>query len=67
VNANDARLTGRATAHTGSMVHDHAPTAPASRGLDLILAAAAGGALGSPGAPYTLTISAIGLTAISQP
>jgi hypothetical protein len=37
VNANDATLTGLATAHTGSGVHDHMPGAPASGGVDLIL------------------------------
>jgi hypothetical protein len=57
VNANDATLTGLATAQSGSKVHDHAPNAPASGGFDLILAAVAGSALGSSGAPYTLTIS----------
>jgi hypothetical protein len=67
VNANDAALTGLATAQTGSMVQDHAPNAPASRGFDLILEAVAGSALGSSGAPYTLTISAIDLTTVTQP
>jgi hypothetical protein len=67
VNANDATLTQLATAQSGSMVNDDAPNAPASGGFDLIVAAAAGSALGSSGAPYTLTISAIDLTAVSQP
>jgi hypothetical protein len=67
LNANDATLTQLATAQTGSMVHDDAPNAPASGAFDLIIAAAAGSALGSSGAPYTLTISAIDLTAASQP
>ena len=67
VNANDATLTELATAQTGSMVNDDAPNAPAGGGFDLIIAAAAGSALGSSGAPYTLTISAIDLTAASQP
>jgi hypothetical protein len=49
------------------MVKDDAPNAPASGGFDLIVAAVAGSALGSSGAPYTLTISAIDLTAVSQP
>ena len=64
MNANDATLTELATAQTGSMVHDDAPNAPAGGGFDLIVAAAAGSALGSPAA---LTISAIGLTTVSQP
>jgi hypothetical protein len=67
VNANDATLTELATAQTGSMVKDDAPNAPAGGGFDLILGAVAGSALGSSGAPYTLTISAIDLTAASQP
>jgi hypothetical protein len=67
MNANDATLTGLATAQTGSRVTDTAPNAPASAGFDLVLEAVAGSALGSSGAPYTLTISAIDLTAVSQP
>jgi hypothetical protein len=67
VNANDATLTELATAQSGSMVADNAPNAPASASFDLVLEAAAGSALGSSGAPYTLTISAIDLTAVSQP
>jgi hypothetical protein len=67
VNANDATLTGLATAHTGSKAHNRAPGAPASGASDLILAAAADSALGSSGARYTLTISATGLTTVSQP
>jgi hypothetical protein len=67
VNANDATLTELATTQSGSMVHDDAPNAPASGGFDLIIGAAAGSALGSSGAPYTLTISAIDLTTVSQP
>jgi hypothetical protein len=67
VNANDALLTGLTTAQTGSMVKDTAPNAPANPDFDLILDAAAGSALGSSGAPYTLTISAIDLTTVTQP
>ena len=67
MNANDATLTELATAQSGSMVKDDAPNAPAGGGFDLIIAAVAGSALGSSGAPYTLTVSAIDLTAASQP
>jgi hypothetical protein len=67
VNANDATLTGLATAQTGSRVADNTPNAPANPGFDLVMEAVAGSALGSSGAPYTLTISAIDLTAVSQP
>ena len=66
MNANDALLTAVATAQTGSTVADTAPNAPASASFDLIIRAAAGSALGSSGAPYTLTISAIDLTVVSQ-
>jgi len=66
VNANDATLTELASAQSGSMVADTAPNAPAAASFDLILRAVAGSALGSSGAPYTLTISAIDLTAVSQ-
>jgi hypothetical protein len=66
VNTHDATLTELATAHTGSMVKDSAPNAPAATTFDLVLGAVAGSALGSSGAPYTLTISAIDLTAVTQ-
>ena len=66
MNANDAMLTALATAQTGSTVADTAPNAPASPGFDVILGATAGSALGSCGARYTLTISAIDLTAATQ-
>ena len=66
MNANDATLTALTTAKTGSTVADPAPNAPANPGFDLILHAAAGSALGSCGARYTLTISAIDLTTATQ-
>lgn len=66
MNAKDATLTALSTAHTGSMVNDTAPNAPAAGTFDLVLSAVAGSALGSSGAPYTLTISAIDLTAVTQ-
>ena len=67
MNANDATLTELATAQSGSMVADNVPNAPASGSFDLVLEAVAGSALGSSGAPYTLTISAIDLTTVSRP
>ena len=66
MNANDAMLTALVTAQTGSTVADTAPNAPASASFDLVLEAVAGSALGGSGTPYTLTISAIDLTAVSQ-
>jgi len=66
VNANDATLTGLATAHTGSTAGHAAPNAPAASSFDLILQAAAGNVLGNSGTPYTLTISAIDLTSVTQ-
>lgn len=67
MNANDAKLTELTTAPSGSMVEDSAPNAPAGGSFDLVVEAVAGSALGNCGAPYTLTISAIDLTAVSQP
>jgi hypothetical protein len=67
VNANDATLTELATAQCGSLVADNVPNAPASGSFDLVVKAVAGSALGSSGAPYTLTINTIDLTAVSQP
>ena len=67
MNANDVTLTGLATAQSGSMVAGNVPNAPASGNFDLVLEAAAGSALGSSGTPYTLTISGIDLTTVSQP
>jgi hypothetical protein len=66
VNAHDATLTRLATTHTGSTARHPAPNAPAAGSFDLILQATAGSALGNSGAPYTLTISAIDLTAVTQ-
>jgi hypothetical protein len=67
MNANDARLTALITAPSGSMVGDSVPNAPASGSFDFVVAAVAGSVLGNGGAPYTLTVSAIDLTAVSQP
>jgi hypothetical protein len=67
MNANDATLTVLATTQTGSTVADTAPNAPANPGFDLVITAAVGSALGSSGAPYTLTLSAIDLTTRTQP
>jgi len=67
VNASDAILTALTTAQPGSTVADTAPNAPANPGFDLFLGAAVGSALGSCGARYTLTISAIDLTTATQP
>jgi hypothetical protein len=66
MNASDAALTGLAAARTGSTAGHPAPNAPAASSFDLILQAAAGSALGNSGTPYTLTISAIDLTAVTQ-
>lgn len=66
MNASDATLTGLATARTGSTAGHPGPNAPAASSFDLILQAAAGSALGNSGTPYTLTISAIDLTSVTQ-
>jgi hypothetical protein len=66
MNANDALLTALTTAKSGSRAADNAPNAPAAASFDLVLTAVAGSNVGSSGAPYTLTISAVDLTAVSQ-
>jgi hypothetical protein len=66
VNANDATLTALTTTQTGNGAASNAPNAPAAASFDLVLTAVAGSNLGRCGAPYTLTISAIDLTAVSQ-
>jgi hypothetical protein len=66
VNANDATLTALTTTQTGDGAASNAPNAPAAASFDLVLTAVAASNLGSSGAPYTLTISAIDLTAVSQ-
>jgi len=66
VNAQDATLTGLAAAQSGSTAAHPAPNAPAASTFDLIVQATAGSALGNSGAPYTLSISAIDLTAVTQ-
>jgi hypothetical protein len=66
VNASDATLTALTTTKSSSRAASAAPNAPASASFDLVLTAVAGSSLGSSGAPYTLTISAIDLTAVSQ-
>ncbi len=65
MNANDAKLTEITTAQTGSTVEDNAPNAPAQAGFDIVVEAVAGTAVGNSGAPYTLTITAMDLTAVA--
>lgn len=65
MNANDAMLTELTTAQSGSTVEDNAPNAPAQPSFDLVVEAVAGGAVGNSGTPYTLTITAIDLTAVT--
>jgi hypothetical protein len=65
MNANDAKLTEITTAQSGSTVEDNAPNAPAQPGFDIVVEAVAGNAIGNSGAPYTLTITAIDLTAVA--
>jgi hypothetical protein len=66
VNTNDATLTALTPTKSSSRAASNAPNAPAAASFDLILTAVADSTLGSCGAPYTLTISAIDLTAVSQ-
>lgn len=66
MNANDAQLTALTTARSGSRTHASAPNAPAADSFDLVLTAAADSSLGNSGAPYTIIISAIDLTTVTQ-
>ena len=66
MNTDDATLTALTTARSGSKVEARAPNAPAAASFDLVLAAVASKHLGSSGTPYTLIISAIDLTAVTQ-
>jgi hypothetical protein len=64
----DGALTGLYTTHHGSSAADSYPNQPASSGspetsFDLHLSAVAGNTLGGNGAPYTLWIQVIDLTA----
>lgn len=61
MNANDARIAALYTARVGCTVPEPAPNAhsPLPGRFDLILQAKAGAALGSSGADYVLTITAI--------
>ena len=66
MNANDATLTALTPTKSSSRAASNAPNAPTAASFDLVVTAVAGNTLGSSGAPYTLTISAIDLTAVSQ-
>jgi hypothetical protein len=65
VNDNDAQLTDLITAQSGSTVENTAPNAPGQPGFDLVIEAVAGSAIGNTGAPYTLTVSVMDLTAVA--
>jgi hypothetical protein len=70
VNANDAQLIEVITAQHGSTVEDNAPNAPApgqvaATSYDLVIEGNAGNVIGNSGAPYTLTVTAMDLTAMT--
>jgi hypothetical protein len=65
MNANDAKLTALLTAQSGSRVEDNAPNAPDHAKFDLVVEAVAGNAIGNNLMPYTLTITAMDLTAVA--
>lgn len=68
MNDNDAMLTELATAESGSTVENNAPNAGSTPGsFDLVLEGAAGHSVGNSGRPYTLSITAIDLTAGNHP
>jgi hypothetical protein len=70
VNANDAQLIEILTAQHGSTIEDNAPNAPApgqgaAASFDVVVEANAGNVIGNSGGPYTLTVTAVDLTAMS--
>jgi hypothetical protein len=65
VNDNDAQLTDLITAQSNSTVENTAPNAPGEPGFNLVIEAVAGSAVGNSGAPYTLTVTAMDLTAVA--
>lgn len=65
MNDNDAYLTELTTAQLGSTVEDNAPNANNPPSFNLVVEAVAGHAVGSSGAPYTLTITAVDLTTVT--
>ena len=65
MNDNDAYLTKLATAQSGSTIEDNAPNANNPATFDLVVEAVAGHAVGGSFAPYTLTITAMDLTAVA--
>src|SRR5258707_10668414 len=65
MNANDAKLTELTTAQANSTVEDTAPNAPAQPGFSIVVEAVAGTVLGGSGDPYTLSITAMDLTAVA--
>jgi hypothetical protein len=66
MNDNDAYLTKLATAQSGSTIEDNAPNANNPASFDLVVEAVAGHAIGNSVAPYTLTITAMDLTTVTQ-
>lgn len=65
MNDNDAQLTDLITAQSNSTVENTAPNAPGAPGFDLVIEAVAGSAVGNSGAPYTLNVSVMDLTAVA--
>jgi hypothetical protein len=70
VNANDAQLIEVLTAQHGSTIQDNAPNAPApgqaaAATFDVIIEGNAGNVIGNSAAPYTLTVTAMDLTAVT--
>jgi hypothetical protein len=70
VNANDAQLIEILTAQHGSTIQDNAPNAPApgqgaAPTFDVVVEGNAGNVIGNSAAPYTLTVTAMDLTAMT--
>ena len=70
MNANDAQLIEVLTAQHGSTIQDNAPNAPApgqaaALTFDVVIEGNAGNVIGNSAAPYTLTVTAVDLTAMT--
>ena len=70
MNANDAQLIEVLTAQHGSTIQDNAPNAPApgqaaAATFDVVIEGNAGNVIGNSAAPYTLTVTAMDLTAMT--
>jgi hypothetical protein len=66
MNVNDCVLTGLWTCQSGTTAEDNAPNAGNLASFDLLLEGVAGPKIGNCGRPYTLSITAIDLTTVTD-